>query len=380
METIDIPGVGAGILPQEFAVFTGPPKAIEIINAQTSPLEILNHLAADAWIVLTGEYRYADAVHRYCQRFERKLVKSEEVAHIADRVQRRAAFADARRRKLHHLLLVAQGDSLLQISDPPDTEGLQSWLQESTGARIFLIPIRRLQRVLTDMRRAREGLVIDALGGAITIFPHVYVPADLSVPRMLLEFGSLLSGKRVLDMGTGTGVLALLAARLRADKVIATDINPKAVANARENASRLKLTQTVEVRDAGDLFSPVEDELFDVIIFNAPWMRGEPQTLYDAALYDPGYRVLTGFLRGATAHLSQEGIILLQYSNISQRRGEDAMGNLYSAIAANGLQIVSERSIDRRSRVLGSMERVFLFEIRRKSETACLAAIRGRDD
>jgi methylase of polypeptide subunit release factors len=256
---------------------------------------------------------------------------------------------------------------LLSVKEPPDAAGLQVWLQESTGDRLFLIPVRRLQRILTDIRRAREGLFIDALGGSVTIFPHVYAPVDVSVPNMLLAYEDALKGKKALDVGTGTGVMALLAARLGASHVIATDINPNAVANARENAARLGLTEKVEVRGPANLFEAVQEERFDVLMFNPPWMQGKPQTLYDTALYDPGYRVLQGFLRDAPKHLEENGVTLLQYSNISQRKGENGMDTLYAAIDANSLRIVSQRSITRRSRVLGTSERVFLFEIERIS-------------
>ncbi len=209
---------------------------------------------------------------------------------------------------------------------------------------------------------------MEILDGVITILPHVYVPADQSVPAMFRECRHLMEGKRVLDMGTGTGVLALLAARLGAAKVLATDSNPNAVANARLNVERLNLADIVEVRGPADLFDSVQGETFHLILFNAPWIQGEPQTLYDTANYDPGYRVLDAFLKGATTHLAQDGAILLQSSDVSQRKGEDSMTHLKETIAANGLRIAGERSIARVGRVLGARERVFLFEIRRDGD------------
>ena len=124
----------------------------------------------------------------------------------------------------------------------------------------------------------------------------------------------------------------------------------------------------MEVRGPADLFDSVQGETFHLILFNAPWIQGEPQTLYDTANYDPGYRVLDAFLQSATAYLAQDGAILLQYSDVSQRKGEDSMTHLKETIAANGLRIVGERSIARVGRVLGTRERVFLFEIRRDGD------------
>jgi len=362
--TVEVPGAGACLLPREFAAFTGVLDAVERHDARESPRDLHARLGRGAAIVLSGPYAYVDGVFRYCQRFQRGLVGRDEFRHVRDPIQRRAAFAEARRRSLHRLLLLVRGDRLLDVSEPPDTAGLQEWLDGSTGEQTFLIPVRRLQRILTDMRRAREGLAIPVLGSSIALLPHVYVPADASVPAMFAEFGSLLTGRSVLDMGTGTGVLALLAARLGAVRVVATDRSEKAVANARLNAARFGVERIVEVRGPADLFEAVAGEAFDVILFNAPWIQGEPQTLYDTAVYDPRYRVLDGFLEAAPRHLARGGVILLQYSDASQCRGDRGMERLSGVAAQFGLEIVGERHIARVSRVLGARERVFLFEIR----------------
>ena len=359
------PGVGPCVFPREFAIFTGDIGPVQVHDARESPRELHALLAAGSAIVLTGPYAYVDAVYRYCQRFERGLVARSEFAHVADRAERSAAFTEARRRKLHHLLVAARGDAILNVEDPPDTAGLQDWLEEPTGEDAFVMPVRRLQRILADMRRAREGIAIEALDGTITIVPHVYVPSDQSVPAMFAHYAHLIEGKRVLDMGTGTGVLALLAAKLGAASVVATDSNPKAVMNARLNVQRFGLERTVEVREPSDLFDAVGSETFDVILFNAPWIHGEPQTLYDTANYDPGYRVIDGFLRGAPGHLAPDGTILLQYSNVSQRTGEGSLDHLDATLVEHGLRIVGRESIARLGRVLGAREQVFVFEIRR---------------
>ena len=364
-QIVDVPGTGSCVLPHEFAIFTGDLGPIEAHDARESPRELHARLASGAALVLTGPYAYVDGVYRYCQRFERALIPRQQFEHIADRAQRSAAFTEARRHRLHHLLLTARGDTLLNIEDPPDTTGLQEWLEGPTGQEVYLIPVRRLQRILTDMRRAREGIYIECLDASITILPHVYVPADQSVPAMFLECRDLLEGRSVLDVGTGTGVLALLAARVGAARVVATDSNPKAVENVGLNAARLDLEGKIDVRGPAHLFESVQGERFDTIIFNAPWIQGEPRTLYDTANYDPGYRVLDGFLREVREHLTPDGAILLQYSDVSERKGESSLGHLHDAVAASSLSIVASHTMARVSRVIGARENVFLFVIRK---------------
>lgn len=367
-QEFEIPGLGICFLPREFANFAGPLGPIEVVDAAAQPSSALALLVAGKSVVLTGEYGRADGIYRFCARNEKQLATNDSPGTGSDRRQRIASITSTRRMRLHHLLVTARGDRLIGIEDPPDTTGLQQWLETPTGDRTFLLPMRRLQRILTDMRRAREGLTVAGLPSPITILPHVYVPADMSVPVMLNEFAQLIAGKTVLDMGTGTGVLALLAARLGAAEVTATDANPRAVENARLNAERLGMSGQVKVRGPANLFDSLENEKFDVIIFNAPWAEGTPKSLYDTAIYDPGHSVLAGFMKAAPAHLADGGTILLQYSDVSDGRGGRSLDHLTSILAENGLFVASSRSMHRRSRLTGTGETVRLFEIRRAAK------------
>lgn len=75
-------------------------------------------------------------------------------------------------------------------------------------------------------------------------------------------------GDKVLDLATGSGIIALFCARV-AEKVIATDINPRAIHFAKFNAILNSLEDKIEFR-LGDLFEPVKGEKFDLIIWNGP--------------------------------------------------------------------------------------------------------------
>ncbi|HEY7501289.1 MAG TPA: 50S ribosomal protein L11 methyltransferase [Vicinamibacterales bacterium] len=57
------------------------------------------------------------------------------------------------------------------------------------------------------------------------------------------------AGRRAIDVGTGSGVLAIAAAKLRASTVLAIDHDPDALENARENARRNGCADAIEVRE-----------------------------------------------------------------------------------------------------------------------------------
>lgn len=117
-------------------------------------------------------------------------------------------------------------------------------------------------------------------------------------------------GLRVLDMGTGCGVSALLAARAGSE-VVAADVNPKAVECARANAERNGLTAQITFVH-GDLFQGVEGD-FDLIIFDPPFRWFEPRDLLERSHADAEYRTLTRFMAEAPGRLRAGGWIVMNF-------------------------------------------------------------------
>lgn len=115
-------------------------------------------------------------------------------------------------------------------------------------------------------------------------------------------------GDRVLDMGTGSGVNAVLAATQGAD-LVAVDINPHALRAAQANATRNGVSQRVEVRHS-DVFHSVEGT-FDLLVFDPPFRWFRPRDLLEAAMSDENYRAMTEFFINARDHLSPQGRMLI---------------------------------------------------------------------
>ena len=352
-------------LPEAFRSMVGAVSEFEAVEATEAPSRVLRQLKAGVGVVLYGPYPYVDGIYRYCQRFGKELVDRDAFPEIENPFERMAIRTAARKQGLHRLFVVAEDEELVRVSDTPENGGWTQWLEKPFRGQRILIPVRRLQRILTDMRRMKEGLWIDALSQTITVLPHVYIPSDQSVINMFINKRAEIAGKRVLDMGTGTGVLAILAARLDASEVTASDNNPNAVENARLNVTRLGMEHMVRVCGPSELFDGLVGEAFDVILFNAPWVQGKAATLYDRAIYDEGYALIRKFFASVGDHLEADGRIFLQYSNISELKGEGSISHLKEVIAEAGLKIGDVAQVRRKSRVLGGWETVFLFDIQR---------------
>ena len=93
--------------------------------------------------------------------------------------------------------------------------------------------------------------------------PGVFSPTTTS--RTLADAIEITPGDTVIDVGCGSGVLAIVAAKLGAAKVYGVDLSQRAVEAARENARRLGLDHICEFR-AGDLLEPVRDVQANVLI------------------------------------------------------------------------------------------------------------------
>ena len=156
-------------------------------------------------------------------------------------------------------------------------------------------------------------------GRKFHVHPDVYESAEDTF--LLADNLDVRQGEKVLELGTGCGLLSILAAKSGA-KVVATDINPAAVECASENAMANGVSEMIDFR-LGDLFEPVEGERFDVIIFNPPYLPvGSKEVLgtpidraWEAG--EDGRAVIDRFLAGLGKHLKPRGRALFVQSSLS---------------------------------------------------------------
>jgi methylase of polypeptide subunit release factors len=184
------------------------------------------------------------------------------------------------------------------------------------------------------LRRRLGRVVVERVEGvALVVLPGVFNPAVFRtgalLARAVREAAAARppgAAARALDLGTGSGVGAVFAAR-RGWRVTAVDVSPEAVTCARVNALVHGLEDLVETR-CGDLFAPVAGERFGLVLFNPPYFRGEPRGTADRAWRSRD--VPERFAAGLGAALEPGGRALVVLST----DGEG--GALLAALAAAG--------------------------------------------
>ena len=242
----------------------------------------------------------------------------ERVGYTAERIEERLGTQELSSRPI---------DTVVHLRRLDGSDGF------STFARLFLlgdaVPVERVEEVIGDLdpeRLSALGLVARVDGtmrALVRLVPHgdYYVASDLGseagadvpfdhVPGIqapsvtLAKLAVRRHCARALDLGTGCGIQALLAAK-HSERVVATDVNPRAVAFAAFNAA-LNGVEGIEFR-LGDGFAPVKGESFDLIVSNPPYVIS-PDASYAYRDSDlPADELCRRVVQAAAAHLNEGG-------------------------------------------------------------------------
>lgn len=173
-----------------------------------------------------------------------------------------------------------------------------------------------LQARKIDEYRQRSGPIEKTPAGmTITVLPGIY-PGGTDT-ELLAETMEVRPGDRVLDLCTGTGIVALKAAVLGAVAVIGTDINPNALENAQLNQKRLKL-DTIRFVE-GNPFPETADR-FNVITINPPYTNAPAPDLVARCFWDEGNQVIRSFFVRLHEFLEPHGSAYLTWSNFADQK------------------------------------------------------------
>jgi methylase of polypeptide subunit release factors len=214
-----------------------------------------------------------------------------------------------------------------------------------SGGEAFVASLRELLGVIGAHEWRRKGVFIPALDERIHPWYGVFSPVrgeylELVAQAPLPAGAGSVSGA-AFDIGTGTGVLSAVLAHRGLKKVVATDMDERALGCARANVERLGLGGQVEVVKA-DLFPQGRAHL---VVCNPPWLPGKPSSAIEHAIYDPDSRMLRGFLAGLKAHLLEGGEGWLILSDLAEHLGLRSREQLLGWIRDAGLAVAGRHDI-----------------------------------
>ncbi|MBP2279608.1 ribosomal protein L11 methylase PrmA [Psychrobacter sp. PL19] len=334
-----------------------PPVRIVLIDDKTTADEAYRLACAGTSMLWHGDFQNArqllQAINRRIERSEQRkiskaanknkstkttaepLVVSKQIPNLFH--QQRQAQAQ-RSRVLSRLLLKLDASYVSQLHRAPDISAactaafgqLDEGMDESC-----LLSFRDLQGALGAAGWRAKGVPIESLG--LSIFPHygVFAPTRHEYVQLLLDARLPNACDVAFDIGTGTGLLAIILAQRGMQQVIATDLNPRALACASENFARLE--SAVQLQQA-DLF-PTDAPLANLIVCNPPWLPAKPTSPLEYAVYDANSAMLRGFLQGAKQHLAEQGEVWLILSDLAEHLQLRSRDELLGWFADAGLEV-----------------------------------------
>ncbi len=322
------------------------PKKVVIANDQT-PADLAYRLACEGTALLwRGDFQNARQLlqalaRRADQKGKGKRAKAPappsspaEAFHLHRQAQSQRA------RTLAMLLLPFEADYSIPLRRAPDVQ-LACNEAYGRGTEPFVASLRELLGLIGAHEWRKNGVEIAALGARI--HPHYGVFSPLRGEYVDLVASAPLPARHALafDIGTGTGVLAAVLAQRGVARVLASDLDARALSCARENLQRLGLDQTVELVTA-DLFP---EGRADLVVCNPPWLPGRPSASIEAAIYDPDSRMLKGFLAALAAHLAPGGEGWLILSDFAEHLGLRPRAQLQGWIDAAGLTVIERHDV-----------------------------------
>lgn len=327
-----------------------PHKKIQI-GDDTLTADIAYRLACEGTAILyRGDFQNArQLLQALVRRVDKPSKKSKRVERVEkektksplDTFNLHRLTQSHRARILGMLLIQINANHSISLRRAPDVS--QACLEAyGEQADSYVISLRELLGVISAHEWRKNGVPILARGDeAIFIHPHYGVFAPIRGEYIQLVCNAvwpkaIQTHSIAFDIGVGTGALSVVLAMRDIQKVIATDIDERAIVCAQDNIERLGLIAQIEIQKT-NLFP---DGKAALIVCNPPWLPARPSSSLEHAVYDPESLMLKGFLAGLKEHLLPNGEGWLILSDLAEHLGLRTRQELLDWIEQAGLRVV----------------------------------------
>ncbi|QWE08231.1 methyltransferase [Polynucleobacter ibericus] len=328
-----------------------PHKRIQIAD-DTLTADIAYRLACEGTAMLyKGDFQNA---RQLLQALVRRVDKPSKKSARADRVAKDKTkspldafnlhrLAQSQRARILGMILVeVNADHTIPLRRAPDVS--QACL-EAYGPQkdSYVISLRELLGVISAHEWRKTGVqVLTRDDEEVRIHPHygVFSPVRSEYINLILKAplpAAIKQNSTAFDIGTGTGVLAVVLALRDIQRIIATDLSDRAIDCARDNVNSLSLGDQIEVHKT-NLFPSGKAAL---IVCNPPWLPARPSSSLEHAVYDPESQMLRGFLGELNDHLLPGGEGWLILSDLAEHLGLRTREGLLHWIEQAGLKVIT---------------------------------------
>jgi methylase of polypeptide subunit release factors len=265
----------------------------------------------------------------------KKAEKPKPGETAAQRFHRHRQMQAHKAQLLSRLLIYVDKDLSIPLRRAPDArQALQEALEKPEGD--FMISLRELLGMIGAHEWRKKGVLIPALDEKIHPHYGIFSPARGEYLDLIAQAPLPTPLEKAFDIGTGTGVIAAILAKRGVKKIIATDMDPRAIVCAKENITRLNFQTQIEIQQT-NLFP---EGTADLIVCNPPWVPARPTARIEHAVYDENSQMLRKFLAGVGSHLSTHGEAWLIMSDLAEHLGLRHPQDLPTWIKDAGLNVI----------------------------------------
>lgn len=356
MDKLEIrPNVPEFVLPEDYTNF----------QKHDDPNPAVKKLLDGQYIIISDQFY--DGL-KILNVLKKKLKKKIHTQSFAGQRAYRAAYRNA-----SHNLLLEFEENRAKVKKAPKI----GWLKRFYSTRDYVLSFPDVQGLNSSWQWYTKGIRIPPANINLYPFYGVYFPTRYNHIILFHEWLKSYSGKQELaiDIGVGSGILALDMVKQGFEKVIGTDINPNAIIGMVEERERQDLTPESLELVYGDLFSTI-DEQADIVTFNPPWLEAQHKITsgIDQAIY---YKkdLFHRFFSQVSKHLKPSGKIVLLFSNLAQIVHNKRKNPILAEIEQNNRFVVAEQlnfhsqaaSKKTRRRTRRKQEQVELWVLEKKS-------------